>query len=188
MMPSATLQSKILKTKKRLSSDSLIAGALWLPILSVLAVVAGLGSFLSYHGGFGVVKTSFPVLHYDLEDPTPRNFQQTYSAELTDQSVAILVTTEAIFFGTLAAFTTEYFDVRNKFSIKHEQGSPQLGRALAKIDTWLKDRTSRKSPINSDVAVLITHGAVPAPIVIQILHGLNQSRLFGHTILGTGLM
>ena len=183
-----TQQSTILKTKKKLSEPSLFGGSYWLPVITVLFLITALGKFIAYNGGVGLVKSSFPVFHLGFEDNSESTTKQTYSAEINNHTVAVVVTTKAIFFGGVNAFTSEIANIRNKFAVPHVDGSPQLSTTLKKMEQWITDRKLQRRPIDTDVALLVPHGEVPMPIVIQLLDGINQSRLFGNTVISTGLL
>lgn len=184
MMP----QSTTLKTKKRLSSPSLFQGTIWVPVILMFFMLAGLGKFIAYSGGFGVVRAAIPVFHQAFEDKSESRFEQRYSAEITNHTVAIVVTTEAIFFGAVKAFTSEIGDFRNKFSVKHVDGSPQLKTALGKLQKWINSRELQKRPIDTNVGILVPDGKVPVPVLMQLVQGINEAKIFENTVISTGLM
>lgn len=137
---------------------------------------------------YGVVAAEMPVVSAAVDDPGYHRFSETARKSLTKNTPAVVLTTEAFYFGDLAAFTSNFEDVRDKFIIRHVDGEPQLTTLIETMNTWLNDRSARTQVPLDHLLVLVPTGDIPMPIVIQVLAGLKRSPQFERVILGGGLM
>jgi hypothetical protein len=137
---------------------------------------------------YGVVAAEMPVVAATVADPGFHRFRETAHQSLTKHTPAVVLTTEAFYFGDLAAFTTNFEDVRDKFIIRHVEGEPQLTTLVETMDRWLTNRAQRQQVPLDKLLVFVPTGDIPMPIVMQVLAGLKQSAHFERVVLGGGLM
>jgi hypothetical protein len=180
MIVSTTLQSKISKTKKRLSNDS------WsLRVAATIAIaisVIGLYCFRATCLGskYGVVRAEFPVLATG-EAEAAENFD----AEITEHTPTIVMTGESFFIGSMRAFSREFLESDNKIRVPHDHGAPQMTALTSAIEHW---RFKEGDGSKSDLALLIPEANVPLPIVIQVMDLLKKNGSAKRIVLGVGLM
>jgi hypothetical protein len=139
-------------------------------------------------GAYGVVPAEIPVMPVSVADPAFHDYKEETRRELHRSTPAVLLTTEAFYFGDLDAFTANFSDVRDKFMIRHVDGEPQLVTLIETLDRWAAQVATSKSQALEDVLVFVPSGDIPMPIVIQVLAGLRQSPRFKRVVLGGGIM
>jgi hypothetical protein len=143
---------------------------------------------VSLAGVYGVIPAELPVLSAPVDDPGFHRFKETPRNVMTKTTPAVVLTTEAFYFGDLSAFTTNFNDVRDKYIIRHVDGEPQLQLLLDTMEAWAKDRVKRDNAPLSKMLVFVPTGDIPMPIVIQVLAGLRRSEHFSRVVLGSGIM
>lgn len=183
-----TFQSKILKTKKRLSDDRYAVIAVVVSFLGLFAIMTFALRATLMPGVYGVVPVEMPVVSTVVDDPGYHRFKEEPRDELRRTTPAVVLTTEAFYFGDLAAFTTNFADVRDKYMIRHIDGEPQLQSLLETMNRWVTDRASKANIPIDKVLVFVPSGDIPMPIVIQVIAGLKQSPYFTRVVIGSGLM
>jgi hypothetical protein len=188
MTLSTTFQSKISKTKKRLSNDSYGITAGILAIIGLLAVMTFCLRSVSVSNVYGVINSEFPVMSATPDDPAFHTYRELPEKKLRKFTPVVILTTEAFYFGDMASFSTSYSNVRNKHLIRHVDGEPQLLSLLGSIDKWGRNRHHQFGIKMDDIAVFIPSGDIPMPIVIQVLASLNNADMFKKVVLGGGLM
>lgn len=182
-----TYRSKISRTKKRLSDDRWAISTVIVGFFGLFAVVAFGLRVVNLSWAYGVVPAEIPVATAAIQDPGAFNFKEEPRDSLTPQTPAVFLTTEAFYFGDMAAFSTNFEDPQGKFMIRHVDGEPQLQTLVQTMTDWVSERVHRENvPINK-VLVFTPAGDIPMPIVIQVLAGLRQSPHFTRVILGSGL-
>lgn len=181
MTTSTTPQLKISRTKKRLSNDR------WLGLLNVLAIL-GLFACVTFalrattlSGRYGVVDAELPVVWQPfpgkaLPAPEPNAF-------IGKSTPVVLLTAKEFIFGDISAFTQDLTDIRNKFSVPHRDGAPNMDALLKTMNLW---NTSQKRA-KDGVIVFMPAENIPAPIVIQVVDGLKRSHVFQRVVLASGL-
>ncbi|WP_132314500.1 hypothetical protein [Pseudobacteriovorax antillogorgiicola] len=181
------LQLKILRTKKRLSN------IIWyLPII----VLSTMGLFLllsfalrsiSMAGKYGLIPVEIPVLSVPIVDPTLSNFQAATSGEIASTTPMVVLTKEEFIFGDVNAFSEEISSVRNKFIVKHVEGSPDINTLVKDIEKWVYARSSKKKITNQGIVILLPTDSIPSPLVVQTIDGLRKTGTFTRVVLAGGL-
>ena len=127
---------------------------------------------------FGLVPTKIPVLYQEFDDETSSS---KHNQEITANTPMIVLNDHALYFGTAAAFSTNYRDVRSKFVVPHHEGAPQVQNLLTQLAKWKPDLASQ--PV-----LLLPSPDWPAAVVIQMIHYLRESDHFSHVVLAGGYL
>ncbi len=189
MQVSRKLQSKILRTKKRLSKEHWQRAMMPLALLMILTV-----SFIGYRVtslpiDYSLVRGDIPVVPVGLSDATLHKFVEAPSKNIDELTPTIVMDDEGnLFFGNLKAFSTDYHDVRNKYVIKAQNGSPQTADLLATMRRWLDEREQKIRKKSDGVAILVPASGIPMPLVIKVMAELRYSDIFDRVILANGIM
>lgn len=139
-------------------------------------------------GVYAVVPAEMPVVQAAVDDPSFHRFREETRDSLTPRTPAVVLTTEAFYFGDLDSFTVNFADNRNKFILPHVDGEPQLAGLVETMSGWVADRSANDNVAIDKVLVFIPEGEIPMPIVIQVIAGLRRSPYFDRVILAGGLM
>jgi hypothetical protein len=139
-------------------------------------------------GVYGVVSAEIPVLPAAVKDPAFHRYEETPRTVMTKLTPAVVLTTEAFFFGELSAFTVNFADTRDKFMIRHVDGEPQLQLLVDTMEAWVEQRMKTANVPLDDVLVFVPAGDIPMPIVIQVLAGLRHSPRFARVVMGSGII
>ncbi len=183
-----TYRSKISRTKKRLSDDRWAISSVIVGLFGLFAIVTFSLRAVTLSWVYGVIPAEIPVVAASIQDPGAYRFKESPRDSLTSTTPAVVLTTEAFYFGDLAAFTSNFNDVRGKFMLRHVDGEPQLATLVQTMTNWVEGRAHQDNvPINK-ILVFVPAGDIPMPIVIQVLAGLRKSPSFERVILGGGLM
>jgi hypothetical protein len=183
-----TYPSRISKTKRRLSDDRWAVTTVACALLGLFAILTFGLRAVTLSGVYGVVPLEMPVVPATIKDPGHYGFREEPRETLTHNTPAVVLTTDAFYFGDLASFTTNFADVRDKYVIRHVDGEPQLAALVDALGHWATDRSKHQNiPLNK-ILVLVPAGDIPMPIVIQVVAGLRKSPLFERVVLGSGLM
>lgn len=183
-----TYLSRTSKTRKRSSEDRWGISIVILGLFIVLIVLVYGIRAVTIAGVYGTVGGELPVVATAIEDPSYHRFREEPRDSLTAHTPAVVLTTDAFYFGDLAAFSTDFAAVNNKYSIAHIDGEPQLATLVTSMDSWVGERAkSENRPINR-LLVLIPEGEIPVPIIIQVMAGLKQSQHFGRIVLASGVL
>ena len=182
------LQSRISKTKKRLSDTSWQIPLIVLPLLGLLAILTFVMRAATLPGEYGIIRAEIPVMSVPPLDPSFHNFAEAPSEGLSADTPLVVLTEEAFFFGDLAAFTRDLGGVRNKFQIRHVDGEPQLAELIRVMNEWHAKRTRASGATDDNLLVLLPTPDIPLPIVIQVLAGFKRSSQFARVVLAGGLL
>ena len=188
MRLSTTFQSKISRTKKRLSDGRGVSATAVIAFLGLCAIVTFCIRAIALSGVYGVISVELPVVSAPVDDPAFHNYKEEPRQALTRFTPALVLTTEAFYFGDLNAFSANLGDLRDKYVIRHIDGEPQLLTLIGTMSKWITDRAAHDNIPMDKLLVLIPSGDIPMPIVIQVLAGLKKSPLFEHVILGSGII
>lgn len=188
MIASTTLQSKILRTRKRLSEN------IWLPKISAIALISLLvllslvirATYISSR--YGVVETEIPALRIGIADPDNTAYKEEPRTTISEQTPTIILTTDRFYFGDLESFTTGLANVRNKFFVPHELGAPNLQSLSTNLTKWLQHRESQGVHLQNGILILLPDKNIPMPIVIQTMKYLESLSQFSKVILASGLL
>ena len=136
---------------------------------------------------YGIIPAEIPVVRSTVEDPSFHRFSETPSATLSKFTPAIVLTTEAFYFGDLSAFTTKFGDAGDKYILRHVDGEPQLFNLIETMQKWVEQRSRDSNIPKQNLLVLIPSGDIPVPIVTQVVAGLRKTTYFKRVVLGSGL-
>lgn len=183
-----TFQSKISRTKKRLSDDRWAVIAVVVSFLGLFAILTFALRATLMPGVYGVIPVEMPVVSTVVDDPAFHRYKETPRDEVRRTTPAVVLTTDAFYFGDLQAFTTNFTDARDKYIIRHVDGEPQLQGLIETMNGWVTDRAKGENVPIDKVLVFIPAGDIPMPIVIQVIAGLKKSPNFERVVIGSGLM
>ncbi len=139
-------------------------------------------------GVFGGVPVEMPLVAATVADPGYYQYREQPRDEILKTTPAVVMTTEAFFFGDVDAFAEHLGNTGSRYVIRHIDGEPQLPQLVETMTTWINGRTKKENvPING-IVLLLPAGNIPMPIVIQVIAGLRKSPLFSRVVLGSGLM
>ena len=189
MVPSTTLQSKILKTKKRLFNHFWEWPTITIAVFGIVVILFFSLNVVSLPGKYGIVQSELPLVSIPFPDPGFHDFEESPVQSLEKTTPVVAISTSSFYFGDLLAFSEDVLESRNKFSIPHKDGEPQLKTLIETMNTWLSRRTdhTKKKIENGGIVVFIPSGEIPMPIVIQVIAGLKYSGLFERVVLAGGL-
>jgi hypothetical protein len=189
MQTSPILQSKISGMKKRLSepviSDSLLSSLALCALLSILTYTS---RAVTIGGTWSFIDVDLPVVSLPFSDTGIHKFKEQPAVSLGTSTMVIAVTPSEMIFGDLTAFTRHRADVRDKFVVAHEDGSPQVTTLLAQAGEWSLDRKNRLGIRSDGLVIVLPDPAVPIAVVSGIVDTLRGSKVFTHVILGGGVL
>lgn len=188
MSLSTTFQSKISRTRKRLSDGRGVSAVGVIAFLGLFGVLTFGIRAIALSNVYGVIPVELPVVSATVSDPAYHNYKEEPRKAITRFTPALVLTTEAFYFGDLSAFSATLGDMRDKFVIRHIDGEPQLLTLIDTMGKWITERAAHDNVPMDKLLVLIPSGDIPMPIVIQVLAGLRKSPLFEHVILGSGII
>lgn len=181
-------QSKILKTKKRLSDDSQAISVVILAVASLLTILGYGFRAVTVESSYGIIPAEIPVIQSDIKDPSFHKFVETPSATLSKFTPAILLTTEAFYFGDIAAFTTKFGESKDKYLLRHVDGEPQLFNLIEIMQKWLEARAKDENIPKQNLLVFVPSGDIPLPIVMQVIAGFHKTSSLNRVILAGGFL
>lgn len=187
MIASTMLPLKILRTKKRLSNVVWYLPIIVLACMSLMILLSFMLRAISIAGIYGLVPLEMPVLSQPLDDPTYSRFREEARQQLEVQTPLIVLTPESFYFGELQAFTKDIANTRDKFIVHHNDGSPDLNKLLDDMEKWFLKQKSNNQNMSHGITILLPTGEIPAPILIQVIAGIQKSPLFDRIILAGGL-
>ena len=182
-----TLLSKISRTKKRLSDEQWLFRATIISLFGLFVVITAALRAITMPARYGVVPLEIPVVQAGVQDPRFHQFTETARDVLISSTPAVVLTTEAFYFGDLSSFTTKFTDNKAKYFVRHKSGLPQLKLLISEMSDWILERSKSENIPLSKVLVLIPSGDIPMPILTEVIAGLRTSNLFQRVILSTGL-
>ncbi len=175
------LQSKILRTKKRLSSDVWYLPIMVLALMLLMIFLSSALRGISMPGSFGIIEAEFPV----VSDEQPINSEEPWvqpRSTIDNSAPLVILTRDRFYFGQLASFGKDLSAVHNKFQIPHIDGAPDLPRLVNDLSKWQVEAKA------SRLLIFVPSEDIPMPIVIQCFAALKNSGLFDQVILGGGLL
>lgn len=101
-----------------------------------------------------------------------------------DDTLAIVLTRKAFYFGPTSSFTKDFSNVRNKYYVEHLDGAPQLDLLATTMKLWAK---AERRALSKQV-IFIPTPEIPMPIVIQTMAKLKEAKFFDNIVLGSGLI
>lgn len=139
-------------------------------------------------GTYGQIVFEIPVVSKPPKDPSFHTVEESPKETLRSTTPAILMTSDAFFFGDIESFSTSLSDIRNKFRIAHQDGVPQTSLLLATMDDWLRKRSKSENVPLTKTLVLIPAADIPLPILLQVVASLKNTPTFQNVILSNGLI
>lgn len=133
---------------------------------------------------FGMVDLSIPVAYIPVDDPILNQYKDKPTDIVSATTPVLYLGLEAMFFGDSRSFSAEYFQLRNKYRINHENGHPQLGKLIQNLKLWRKRRKISYHIEPSSTLIVIPTPEWPIAILIQIVNEIKQQNLFKNVILG----
>lgn len=182
-----TLLSKTSRTKKRSSDEQWLFRALGISLFALFVILTASLRLVTLSARYGIVPLEIPVVQSQVPDPRFHQFQEFSKDSITNNTTALILTTEAFYFGDMAAFSTDFSGSSDKFVIPHRDGIPQLKRLIHDISEWAQNRSNSANIPLSPVLVMIPSGDIPMPILIQVVAELRSSSLFKRVILSSGM-
>jgi hypothetical protein len=174
--------------KKRSFDEPWLFQAYFISIFGLFGILAFAFRAVTLPGSYGVVPLEIPVVQAPIDDPGYNQFKEDARDAISHTTPAVVLTTEAFFFGDLAAFTTNFSDVRDKYIIRHVAGEPQLPQLVKQLTDWMTQRAHNENIPLSKILVVIPANDIPAPILIQVIAGLRSSPHFQRVILSNGII
>ena len=188
MTVSTTLQSKISRTKKRLSEDRW-STACWL--LAIFGLFVGLGQAMRgvlLSRMHGTIDGEIPVVMTPVDDPGLHRFSARVEASLRRTTATVVMTADAFYVSDMKAFSEDFADPGNKYIIRHIDQEPQLQTLVTTMDKWFEER-ARENEIRPDgLVVFAPSGEIPMPIVMQVMDGLKMSRHIQKVVMAAGIL
>ncbi len=175
------LQSKILRTKKRLSNNVWYLPIIVLALMLLMTFLSTALRGIAVPASYGVVEGEFPVIQNDRTIAPGETWAEP-KATLGNDSALVILTKDRFFFGQLGAFGKDLSAVHNKFFIPHVDGAPNLPELVSQLEKWQSDAHVPRS------LIFVPTEDIPMPIVIQCFAALKKSGLFDQVILGGGLL
>ena len=188
MIASMTLQSKILRTKKRLSEDSWQSHIRVVAIIGLIGICAILLRATYIASAYGVVESEIPAVAVPVADPDDKAYKESPRAFINNKTPLVVLTAENFYFGHLESFSSGYSKVRNKFYVQHKNGAPNVAGLLKTMTKWIHQKTSTGNFSNNGIVILLPDKNIPAPIVIQTISYLKTSDNFNQVILAGGMI
>lgn len=186
MTTSTTLQSKISKTKKRLSDDSTLLLPVAIGLMGLIAIFAFALRPISMTWDFGVVEAELPVVSSPLLDKSYKRFSEKPYTYLGQGTPTLILNTDSFVYGDLQAFTKGFSKIRNKFRIDHVEGSPQLGNLVSEMQKWLDRQKNNRN--GHKVLIFVPSAEIPMPVLTQVISGIKRSGMFERVVLGAGFI
>lgn len=173
-----TPQSRILKTKKKLSKER---------IYLQCGILALLGVFILFTNFFRVVTLRRNLSLTELHIPSLMSEEISEISEpssiIKGSSTAIVFNENAFYFGPLEAFANSLQNDDRKFYIPHPKGQIDLEALGKNLKQFLNARQ-----MNSTPAILIPAANIDLSAIIRVVNYLRTSKIFETVILGGGLI
>ena len=183
----AVFQSKISKTKKKLSDDRWLLSINVLAVIALMIVLVFAIKSISRPETYGFVEATIPVLHVPIEDASFNTFEPTPQKQISKTTTAVILADNGDFyFGDLDAFGPGFYLTRNKFVVPALQGAPHVFNLLDTIEKWIDQRARQDRIKNDKILVFSPQSSVPINIIIQIMAQFRRSDLFDDIILANG--
>ncbi|MBF0443139.1 MAG: hypothetical protein HQK54_14620 [Oligoflexales bacterium] len=173
--------------KKRLSNETWQIRVIILAILALMVILTFGFRSTSISGYLGLIEAEIPVLPISFEDKAYHNFVETPDAEITSTTPVVVLTAKRFYFGDVDAFSTRFFDVRNKFYIDHVEGAPDISSLISTMSKWFYQRMSEQKISERGILIFLPSEEIPMPIIIQTIAGLKSSPFFKRVILANGI-
>jgi hypothetical protein len=164
-----------------------------MPMLG-FALIAAIAVFialpLSQMSSYGVIEFKIPVAGKQplLPNTGLQRVSERHEASLSRFTNVIFISPTEMIFGNLESFTSGFDDVRNKFSVPHIDGSPQVDVLLTQMEAWRDDQRRRYSATVDGIVVLLPAFEVPTAILMHVTKLLKESKQYDDVILAGGAL
>ena len=182
------LQLKISRMKKRLSEDNWNHRKIYIALMGLVVILSFMLKVISISEKYGVVDLEIPILSNPIDDPSSKTFKEEPQVALSKTTPLILLTDTAYIFGDVESFSSRYLNVRNKFSIPHVSGSPNLDGLTLNLKKWIFSRMSEKDINHHGIVVLAPAENIPMPIVIHTVATIKKLKIFNRVVLASGIL
>lgn len=183
------LQQKLFATKKRLSEPLISEQTLWcLGFVAILSVMLIASHLITHGGNWGLISFDIPVASQPPADAMLNNFKESPTSTINKHTTVLAITSTRLVFGDVFAFSSPGHDVRNKFSVDHELGSPQVTKALEQMSTWRDDRKRRLGIRPDGILIIMPDPIVPIALVSVVADSIRKTGTFSHIVVGGGLL
>lgn len=143
---------------------------------------------ISLAGKYGLVPVFIPAVQVAREEPYLAHYHPQSKGSIDQNTVLVVLTSQEMIFGDLNSFTQKITDIRNKFIVPHEKGSPNIKKLIFDIEKWVFARSSKKKIANSGILVLLPMDEIPAPLVVQSIQQLQSTGSFEKIVLAGGML
>ena len=140
---------------------------------------------VSLNWNYGLLKSKIPVLALKKDNPT--GTPESSSRIISSNTPVIVLGEEAFYFGDLSSFTKGYRQIRDKYKVPHQEGSPQMIQLQKAINRWKKTKKLNKGVKTDDFAILLPSEQWPVAVITQIMSFLKQYSGFRDIILASEL-
>ena len=181
------LPLKISKMKKRLSDETWTVPTILVAILCLLTILTYGFRVVTVESNYGIITAEIPVVRSGVEDPSFHRYSEAPSSLVSKFTPAVLLTTEAFYFGDLSAFTTSFSNSSDKYVLRHIDGEPQLFNLIESMQKWLDERAVISTIPKQNIIVVVPAGDIPVPIIMQVVAAFRKTSHFKRVILGAVL-
>ena len=178
-MASTTHLSRILRTKKRLSRDNTFLDIVVISFLGLCAIMIAMFRTVTAGRDYGIVDGTIPIV-------APQTTSDQKIETLGPSTPAIILTENAFYLATAGELHRDFYNPKNKFKVSHIGGRPQVNDLVDLYKKW--SFAKRKSEFAFKNVILIPKGAIPMPVVIQVMALVKEKAEINNVILGTGLL
>lgn len=187
MTLSTTFQSRILRTKKRLSEDPWTLPVMVISILTLLTGLSFAMRAVSVPMSYAAIRGHIPVVSAPIDDPGFHTYKEAPIDEVRAVTPMVVMTWDGFFFGPVESFTKEFDRSTNKYIIPNKDNQHQTAELMHTMARWIHDRKESGKQTQKHV-ILLPHGDMPMSVVLPVMGWLEQSDQFDRVILGSGLM
>jgi hypothetical protein len=137
---------------------------------------------------WGLIELDIPVVSVPYEDPARHNFRERPDSTIGPHTMVIALTPTELIFGDVSAFSAQKTDVRNKFIVSHQDGSPQVAALMEQVTAWEADRKNRLGIRRDEIAILLPDATIPIPVVAATADRIKATGKFKHVTIAGGLL
>ncbi|MBM4250978.1 MAG: hypothetical protein FJ146_03330 [Deltaproteobacteria bacterium] len=173
--------------KRRSSDEQWLFRALGISFFALFVIITASLRVVTLSARYGIIPLEIPVVQSYVPDPRFHKFDAFNRDNITNNTAALILTSEAFYFGDLSSFSVDFTSSQNKYSLPHKDGLPQIQKLVKEMSLWVSRRSKNSNIPLSPVLVMIPSGDIPMPILIEVVAVLRSSSLFGRVILSSGM-
>lgn len=182
-----TLLSKTLRMKRRSSDEQWLFRALGISFFALFVIITASLRVVTLSARYGIIPLEIPVVQSHVPDPRFHKFEEISRDTITNNTSALILTSDAFYFGDLSSFSVGFASSEDKYFLPHKEGVPQLHRLVKEMSLWVSKRSKTSNIPSSPVLVMIPSGDIPMPILIEVIAVLRSTSLFTRVILSSGM-